>query len=160
MVGNAEDAADLTQETFLKAWRALPSFGFRAAFSTWLYRLASNACLDHLRSARRNAAVGLSTADEDGEELFYDPPDPAPQPEERVIRAEEQRQLRAAFASLADDDRLLLTLRVVNELSYAEIAAILDIKEGTVKSRLSRARDRLRKKLLKIRNEAAASSSN
>ena len=59
MAGNAEDAADLTQETFIKAWRSLEGFQFKAAFSTWLYRLASNVCLDHLRSAKRSRTVPL-----------------------------------------------------------------------------------------------------
>ena len=159
MVGNAEDAADLTQEAFLKAWRCLDGFQFKSAFSTWLYRLASNVCLDHLRSRKRSQAVPLVVACEDSEVLVIDPPDPAPLPEEQVVLSEERQILQAALDSLETEERRLLTLRVVNDLSYAEIAALLEIKEGTVKSRLSRARERLRKKFLKLRNETGFTSS-
>ena len=159
MLGNAEDAADLTQEAFLKAWRSLDGFQFKAAFSTWLYRLASNLCLDHLRSAKRCKTLPLIVVSEDSEELAVDLPDPAPLPEEHVILSEEQQHLQTALAALPSEERQLLTLRVINELSYAEIAELLAIKEGTVKSRLSRVRERLRKKRLKIRNDAAAASS-
>ena len=159
MVGNADDAADQTQEAFIKAWRSLESFQFKAAFSTWLYRLASNVCLDHLRSSKRSRTVPLIVTCEDSETLTIDPPDPAPLPEEQAVLSEEQQFLQAALASLELEERRLLTLRVVNDLSYAEIAALLEIKEGTVKSRLSRARERLRKKFLKIRNESAATAS-
>ena len=146
MTGNAEDAADLTQESFLKAWRSLNSFQFNASFSTWLYRLASNACLDFLRAAKRRAVLPLTLGDDDGEELTLDLPDNQPTPEEAAIRSEEQVRLAEAMAQLEPEHRHILTLRVVNELSYAEIAEILGIREGTVKSRLSRARDSLRKK--------------
>ncbi len=159
MSGNAEDAADLTQEAFVKAWRCLESFQFKSSFSTWLYRLASNVCLDHLRSAKRNRTVPLIVTCADSEALVIDPPDPAPLPEEQVVLTEEQQYLQLAMASLEIEERRLLTLRVVNDLSYAEIAELLEIKEGTVKSRLSRARDRLRKNFLKLRNESASASS-
>ncbi len=159
MVGNAEDAADLTQEAFLKAWRCLDGFQFKSAFSTWLYRLASNVCLDHLRSRKRSKTVPLVVACEDSEVLAIDLPDPTPLPEEQVVLSEERQILQAALDSLETEERRLLTLRVVNDLSYAEIAALLEIKEGTVKSRLSRARERLRKKFLKLRNETDFTSS-
>lgn len=147
MTGNADDAADLTQEAFLKAWRALDSFRFDASFSTWLYRLASNLCLDFLRAEKRRAVLPLIHDDAEGDELSLDPPDPAPTPEQAALRAEEQAQLAAALKALEPEQRQILTLRVVNDLSYTEIAEILGVREGTVKSRLSRARDALRKKL-------------
>ena len=156
MSGNAEDAADLTQEAFIKAWRCLESFRFKSSFSTWL---ASNVCLDHLRSVKRNQTVPLIVTCADSETLAIDPPDPAPLPEEQVVLTEEQQYLQLAMASLEIEERRLLTLRVVNDLSYAEIAELLEIKEGTVKSRLSRARDRLRKNFMKLRNESASASS-
>ena len=158
-VGNQDDAADMTQEAFLKAWRYLSSFQFESAFSTWLYRLATNCCLDLLRSKKRRPTISLVSEDEDGEEQSFDPVDPAPQPEEALIRKEEQAQLQEALASLEDTQRQIITLRVVNDLSYTEIAEILDLKEGTVKSRLSRARENLRKKLLQLRNKSASPAS-
>lgn len=147
MTGNADDAADLTQEAFLKAWRALDTFRFDASFSTWLYRLASNLCLDFLRAEKRRATLPLTHDADGGEELTLEPADAAPTPEEAALRAEQQAQLAAAMDALEPEQRQILTLRVVNDLSYAEIADILGVREGTVKSRLSRAREALRKKL-------------
>lgn len=160
MTGNSEDAADLAQESFLKAWNNLPGFHFEAAFSTWLYRLASNTCLDYLRSAKRHPQVSLTVEDDDGAETTLDVPDPAPTPEDAAITAEEQRLLVWAMNALEPEQRQILTLRVVNEMSYADIAQVLCIQEGTVKSRLSRARDALRKKLSEAGNKPLSAPSN
>ena len=160
MTGNSEDAQDMTQEAFLKAWKNLSTFQFDSAFSTWLYRLASNCCLDLLRSMKRKPTVSLTaeTEDEDGE--IIDVADDAPSPEEEAIVSQERDDLRKALALLDDEQRQILILRVVNDLSYTEIAEVLNIKEGTVKSRLSRARDNLRKKLDEIGNKIKNPPSN
>lgn len=160
ITGNAEDAADMTQESFLKAWRNLESFHFESAFSTWLYRLASNTCLDFLRSVKRRKQVSLTVEDDDGETQLLDVPDPAPTPEAALLSQEEHELLAAAMQRLDPEQRRILTLRVVNGLSYTEIAAVLEVKEGTVKSRLARARENLRKKLLQSGNKADAKASN
>lgn len=159
MIGNPEDAADLTQEAFIKAWKNLGGFQFESAFSTWLYRLASNTCLDHLRSVKRRPQVSLTAEDSDGETQTMDFPDPAPSPEAAVIVKEEQELLARAMDALDEQQRQILTLRAVNELSYAEIAELLGIKEGTVKSRLARTRDALRKILLESGNKDAVFAS-
>lgn len=159
MTGNPEDAADLTQEAFIKAWKNLGGFQFESAFSTWLYRLASNTCLDHLRSVKRRPQVSLTAEDSDGETQTMDFPDPAPSPEAAVIVKEEQELLARAMDALDEQQRQILTLRAVNELSYAEIAELLGIKEGTVKSRLARTRDALRKILLERGNKDAVFAS-
>lgn len=157
MTGNPEDAADMTQEAFLRAWRALDKFQNDAAFSTWLYRLTSNACIDFLRNAKRRQTVPLTvTADE---EYTLDLPDPGKTPEETLISKEEQAMLSQALALLEPEQRQLLTLRVINELSYTQIAEVLGIREGTVKSRLARARENLRKKLLQIGNKPNTAAS-
>ena len=160
MVGNAEDAADLTQESFLKAWNHLHSFHYEAAFSTWLYRLASNTCLDFLRSMKRHPQISLTVEDNDGEEATLDIPDLSPSPEEALLCAEEKALLAQAMQELEPEQRQILTLRVVNEMSYADIADVLRIRAGTVKSRLSRALDARRKKLLISGNKPFCSSSN
>ena len=160
MTGNPEDAADMTQEAFLKAWRSLSSFQFESSFSTWLYRLASNTCLDYLRSLKRRSQCSLTVEDDEGEEQVLDVPDDAPTPEEALLSAEEHARLVYALSQLDASQRQIITLRVVNDLSYAEIAEILDVKEGTVKSRLARARDNLRKKLLQIGNKPELPASN
>ena len=160
MTGNPEDAADMTQESVLKAWRSLEGFHFESAFSTWLYRLASNTCLDFLRSVKRRKQFSLTMEDADGETQLLDLPDPAPTPEASLLSAEESALLGAAMRQLDPEQQRILTLRVVNDLSYTEIAAVLDIKEGTVKSRLARARENLRKKLLQSGNKTESKSSN
>lgn len=149
MTNHPEDAADLTQEVFLKAWSNLEKFEFKSAFSTWLYRLASNLCIDFLRNARRRPFVPLTFEDADGEEQRIEVIDPAPQPEDALLAGEQQEQLNAAMQELEPEHRKILTLRVVNGLSYTDIAEILGVKEGTVKSRLARAREKLRKNYYK-----------
>ncbi len=159
IVGNSEDAADMTQETFLKVWRSLDSFHGESAFSTWLFRLASNTCLDYLRSLKRKPVLPLTVADADGEEQTMDVADEAPSPEDSLIIKEERSALQEAMGSLDAEQRQILTLRVVNDLSYTEIAQVLNLKEGTVKSRLARAREHLRKKLEKIGNKSGFETS-
>ena len=160
MTGNPEDAADMTQEAFLKAWRSLSSFQFESSFSTWLYRLTTNTCLDYLRSLKRRPQCSLTVEDDEGEEQVLDVTDEAPTPEEALLSAEDHSQLVHALSQLEASQRQIITLRVVNDLSYAEIAEILDVKEGTVKSRLARARDNLRKKLLQTGNKSELRASN
>ena len=159
MTGDPEDAADMTQEAFLKAWRNLDSFQGNAAFSTWLYRLASNTCLDHLRSLKRRPQLSLMMEDEDGETQELDVADPTPDPEAQVIALDEQSRLNEALQSLEPEQRQILILRAVNGLSYTEIAQTMELKEGTVKSRLARARDQLRKILEKNGNKSPIPSS-
>ncbi len=159
ITGNAEDAADMTQEAFIKAWRSLDTFHFEAAFSTWLYRLASNTCLDFLRGQKRRPLLSLTVEDDDGDAQTLNVPDPAPTPETALIAAEEMALLSQALSHLEPEQRQIIALRVVNDLSYTEIAQIMELKEGTVKSRLARARDNLRKKLLQIGNKPSGASS-
>lgn len=153
MLGNQEDAADMTQEAFLKAWKYLNSFHFESAFTTWLYRLATNCCLDLMRSQKRRPTISMITEGEDGEEQTLEPVDPSLQPDQILIKKEEQQQLQDALMELDKEQRAIITLRVVNDLSYADIAKLLKIKEGTVKSRLARARENLRKNILQKRNK-------
>lgn len=160
MTSNAEDAADLTQEAFVKVWKSLDTFQFDAAFSTWLYRLASNCCLDFLRSRKRRPTVSLTMETEEEDEQTVDVSDDAPTPEEAAISKEEREELRLAMQSLDAEQRQILTLRVVNDLSYSDIARVLGLREGTVKSRLSRARESLRKKLTEIGNKRLSRPSN
>ena len=152
MTGNADDAFDISQEAFLKAWRGLDGFHFESAFSTWLYRLTANACLDFLRAQKRRQTVSLTVQDEDGDEVQTQIADTAPTPEQAALAAEDRRMLETAMNALDAESRTIITLRVINDLSYEQIAEVLEVREGTVKSRLSRAREKLRKKLLEIGN--------
>ena len=158
MAGNPDDAMDLSQETFLRAWRCLDQYQFASAFTTWLYRLCSNICIDFLRRRRRQQTVPLTFEDADGEEQTYAVPDAQPLPEEQVELKLTRETLAAAMAQLLPEHRAVLQLRVVNEMSYEQIADVLDIQIGTVKSRLSRARNQL-KKILERGNLSRRASS-
>ena len=159
MVSSHADAQDLAQEAFIRAWRALPSFHRTAQFSTWLYRLTSNICIDFLRAQKRRKVVSLTMLQDD-EDKQWELPDGDPLPEQRMIDREEREALGRAFRALDPDYRQVLTLRIVNGCSYQEIGEILNLPEGTVKSRLSRARDQLRKKMNASGNISGTNASN
>jgi len=139
MCRNEDDALEAAQDTFLAVWRGIGSFRAEAAFPTWLYRLATNACLDILRREKKRNDVSLDDA-----ERRLDPADGAPQPEEALERAETRRAVREALLALPDAYREVLLLRETEQLSYAEIAEVTGLELGTVKSRISRARLTLR----------------
>ena len=150
MCKHPEDAAEAAQEAFLSAWQGIPFFRGDASFSTWLYRLASNACVDLLRrEGRGRAMVGPSL---DDEELKLDVPDCAPTPHEAAEKQELREQIEAGLQSLSPEHRQVLILREMHQLSYDEIADTLDLDVGTVKSRISRGRKQLRNFLLKSGN--------
>ena len=134
MTRNAEDALDLSQEIFIRVYKSLPFFKGDSSFSTWLYSIASNACIDFTRKETKKK---------------HDSVDEALQlPDVKTPESElETRQLREdianAISSLPPNLREVIVLREINGLSYAEIADALDIEEGTVKSRISRAREKL-----------------
>ena len=150
MCKNPSDAEEAAQEAFLAAWQGLPFFRGDASFSTWLYRLASNACVDLLRrEGRRQSAAGPSLNDE---EARVEVPDTAPSPQEQAERAELREQIEAGLRALTPDHRQVLILREIHQLSYDEIAQTLELDVGTVKSRISRGRKQLRNFLLSSGN--------
>ena len=154
MCGNPADAQEAAQEAFLSAWQSLPFFRGEASFSTWLYRLASNASIDLLRREKRQRAVSL-----DDEELRLDLPDTRLTPHEEAERAELRETIQAGLNALPDDYRAVLILRELHQLSYQEISDTLDVDVGTVKSRISRGRKRLCEFLAKAGNLSPAASS-
>ena len=160
MCGNPEDAKDLAQEAFVKAWRGLQFYKSEAAFSTWLYRLTSNVCIDFLRQQKRRPTTSLTIQQEDEDDVEFDVPDVQPLPEEQVLHHEVRQEIAAAMEQLEPEFRMILTLRVIEEQSYDEIAEIMDLKIGTVKSRLARARLKLKKILLQNGNNFCFDSSN
>ena len=160
MCGNQEDAKDLAQEAFLKAWRGLAFYHAESAFSTWLYRLTTNVCIDFLRRRKRRPTVSLTVEQEGEEAAELEVADEQPQPEEQVLHKEVRSEIAGAMEHLEEDFRMILTLRVIDELSYEEIAEIMDLKIGTVKSRLARARIKLKKILLQSGNNLFTDSSN
>jgi len=143
MTGNAEDAADMTQECFLKAYNSLSAFRGDSKFSVWLYRIATNVCLDFLRSRNRRQTLSLSAEDDEGEEVQLDVADESQSPELLLERGLTRDAVRRGLQSLPDDYRQILLLREIQGLSYEEIAETLSLEAGTVKSRIFRARKRL-----------------
>lgn len=150
MCGNAYDADEAAQEAFVAAWRALPNFRGDAKFSTWLYRLTTNAAIDVMRREKRHQTVG------DGE--MIDLADDADSPQETVERTEQQEAVQKALATLSEEYREVLLLRYMEELDYAEIAEVLQLPSGTVKSRINRAKAALKAALLKSGNIFGGSS--
>ena len=152
MTGNPEDAMDLAQEAFLNAWRGLKFFKGDSAFSTWVYRLASNACIDFLRRKKRRQDVDLPMPTDEEDDSQPDVPDDRFRPELELERQELRRAVAHGLMQLSDEHRQVLVMRELNGLSYQEIADVLDLEAGTVKSRIARARISLRKILLKSGN--------
>ena len=155
--GSPEDAADITQDVFLRAWRSIESFRGDSGFSTWLFRITMNICVDHARHRQTQPQTMALTNDEDEERPIHDT---APTPEEQLDNSELGRELAAALDEVSEEHRRIVLLRDVSGMSYTEIAEILEISEGTVKSRLARARIALRKVLLKRGNILPPASSN
>ncbi len=146
MAGNQDDAADLAQEAFLKAFRALPSFNGQAQFSTWLYRIVTNTCLDERRrQARRPQLFSLDKPlnTEDGQ-LALTLPAEASDPLATALSQETEIEIRTLLSMLPAEHRIVLVLRDMEGYSYDEIARMLNLNGGTVKSRLNRARRKLR----------------
>ena len=136
------DALDVTQDAFLKAYRALPNFRGESAFYTWLYRIAINTAKNHLvAAARRPSDVDLGS-NEDGEQFEIEDMQSTLETPERLLLTEEIRQtVIDAIGKLPDDLRTAIMLREVDGLSYEEIATVMDCPIGTVRSRIFRARE-------------------
>ena len=138
MVSSPEDAADMTQEAFLKVWQGLPSFQGDSSFSTWLYRLTNNVCIDFLRREKKRR--GDASLDDEERDLASALADPAPTPEQKLEQQELHKAVAEGLDRLSEEHRQVLVLREINGLSYEEIGRVLDLTPGTVKSRIARAR--------------------
>ena len=148
MLGSADDAQEVVQLTWVKAWQKLGSFKRDAQFFTWVYRIASNLCLDHLRRRARRREDPLDDAVEPTPALDATPPDSVSSRPDTALDRQEQRALfDAALATLSPEHRLALTLREVDGLAYEEIATIMKCRVGTVMSRLFYARKQLAQRL-------------
>ena len=138
IAGNADDAEDAAQDAFVKAWRALGRFRTGAPFRPWLLQIVANEARNRRRSAGRRAHLALRVA-------THEPSGgAAPSPEASMLSAAQREQLLAAVDELPEDQRMVISLRYFLELSEQEVAETLGVPQGTVKSRTSRALDRLR----------------
>jgi RNA polymerase sigma-70 factor (ECF subfamily) len=144
MLGDSESAADATQDAFLSAYRNLRSFR-GGSFRSWLLRIATNTCYDVLRVRKRRPTISLDAAlDSEDESAHFDPPDPGEAPDEAALRRELGVAIEHGLAQIPNDQRAVVILSDIQGLSYDEIATITGTNLGTVKSRLSRGRARLR----------------
>jgi RNA polymerase sigma-70 factor (ECF subfamily) len=141
MVGNADDASDVTQEAFVRAWRNLGGFRAGEPFSPWLYRIAHNLCVDHLR--RKPTALSLDVEMEEGR----DPADTAESPESALESSETRRAIQSAIADLPEKYRAVMLLRHGQGMSLDEISEALGLPLNTVKVHLFRAREQMRSRL-------------
>jgi len=152
IVGNYDDAGDLAQEALIRIFRSIVNFKEQSSFSTWVYRITTNVCLDDIRKKKNRKVLSLDEEIhvEDGEmkrQIMSD--DPLP---DEVAEKEELRHLvNSAIKGLPEEQRLVITLRDIQGLTYDEISEILDCPSGTVKSRINRARQALKNVLLSKR---------
>lgn len=160
MSGNEQDAWDLSQEAFLKAYTNLSVFRGDSRFSSWLYKLTTNVCLDFLRKQNRQKTVPLTYETGDGQEESLPIPDERFSPETEAERRELQAAVRRGLAQLPEGQREILVLRELGQLSYEEIAGQLHLEPGTVKSRIFRARKKLCGILMKDGNLSGLLPSN
>lgn len=138
--GDREAASDCGQDAMVRIWRALGSYRGDCAFETWVYRVAANCCLDYLRKKKRDRSESIEPMREKG----FDPADPKAGTEEQAVAAEEKEQLRACIARLPEEQREALVLTQLEGVPYETAARMLGVSEGTVKSRINRAKSKLK----------------
>ncbi|TCQ08180.1 RNA polymerase RpoE-like sigma-24 subunit [Serpentinicella alkaliphila] len=142
MLGNLEDANDVTQEAFVKVYKSLGKFKGDSKFSTWLYSIVTNASIDYMRKNRKTDVVYLDKKEED--KMKIEVPDNINTPEHLFEKKEIKRVIHDSINKLSKEHRTVIILRDIQGFSYDEIANILNCSEGTVKSRISRARGQLK----------------
>jgi RNA polymerase sigma-70 factor (ECF subfamily) len=148
MIGNPDDAEELTQEVFIRVFKSLKNFKEQAQLSTWIYRITSNICLDEFRKRKNRRVVYLDQDIEtEDSELKRQLEDDRPTPEAQVEKNELQKLVGDAIQKLPENHRIILIMRDINGMSYEEIARVLNSPEGTIKSRINRARQALKDSL-------------
>ena len=156
---SAEDAQDLTQEVFIRVYRTLGSYDIeKGAFNTWLTTLTRNLLVDHFRRSKQDRMTDSMDArlgdEEDAPKLSEKLPDRHPAPDDRLATQETQQMVRAALARLSPDLREAVILRDLQDMDYKEIAQVLRVPEGTVKSRINRGRMELARLLSRNKKQA------
>lgn len=149
---NPDDACDISQNAFLRAFRYIKTFKEESAFSTWLYRIVINCCNDYIKKSKKQSAVPLYYKNEYGEDEELKIPDLSYNPEEIFEREQIRDLVRDAIDILPIEFRQVIILRDINGLSYDEIAEILNLEIGTVKSRIFRGRKKIELYIIKQGN--------
>jgi RNA polymerase sigma-70 factor (ECF subfamily) len=150
MVHNKEEAEDLTQEAFIKAFSSLSSFSEEYPFSTWLFKIATNNCIDYLRKRKLRTYSIDKPIELKHNEVKFELPDKEPDPEHNLIYKERTKLIQQAIDSLPEKYKTCIILRHIKEKSYEEIAKALKLPVGTVKARVFRGREMLNKQLKNI----------
>ena len=144
IMGNEEDAKDMAQEALFRVFKSLKDFKGQAAFSTWLYRIVTNVCLDELRRRKNEKYVSMDSTIHTEDELHMELCSDKETPENIYERVEQRELIKNAIKEMSEDYRSVIILRDIQGFSYEEISVILDCSLGTVKSRINRARTMLR----------------
>ena len=147
MLGNREEAEDLLQEVFVAVFKQIDGFRGEASLTTWIYRIATNHCINRQKYNRRRAQHASESWDANHSAGAEAMPSPFPQPDEALEGARMERRLQIAISELDEEQRIVLVLRDIQNLSYEEIEQVVGVPGGTVKSRLHRARMALKEKL-------------
>lgn len=150
MIRNAQEAEDLTQEAFMKAFSSLATFNDEFAFSTWLMKIASNNCIDFLRKRKLRTYSIHEPVQYKDEKIEIDIPDYDPTPEKTLLQSERSRMIEETIQALPERYRYVIILRHKEEKSYEEIAEIMNLPLGTVKAQIFRAREILNKNLKEV----------
>ncbi|MRG88358.1 RNA polymerase sigma factor SigW [Salinibacillus xinjiangensis] len=147
MLGNIHEAEDMAQEAFVRAYTNIHSFDEKRKFSTWLYRIATNLSIDRIRKKKPDYFLDAEVKGTEGLTMYSQLSDQNPLPDEEMESLELQSYIQKKILSLPEKYRSIITLRYVDDLSLQEISEVLDIPMGTVKTRIHRGREALRKKL-------------
>jgi RNA polymerase sigma-70 factor, ECF subfamily len=150
MLGNRHEAEDISQEAFIRAYVNIHTFNQKRKFSTWLYRIATNLCIDRIRKKKPDYYLDAEVTGTDGLTMYSQVAADGQLPEEEVEEMELQAEIQRQILKLPDKYRSVIVLKYIEELSLQEISEILDLPLGTVKTRIHRGREALRKQLRNV----------
>ncbi|AJD89517.1 RNA polymerase sigma factor SigW [Jeotgalibacillus malaysiensis] len=150
MLGNRHEAEDIAQEAFIRAYTNIHTFDIDRKFSTWLFRIATNLCIDRIRKKKPDYYLDAEVSGTDGLTMYSQVETDGPLPEEEVESMELQESIQKEISRLPDKYRSVIVLKYIEELSLKEISEILELPIGTVKTRIHRGREALRKQLRSI----------
>ncbi|WP_353948716.1 RNA polymerase sigma factor SigW [Sporolactobacillus sp. Y61] len=155
MVGNRQEAEDLSQETFIRAYNHIDRFDINRRFSTWIFRIATNLSIDSLRRKKASVSLDAEVPGTDGLSLntMLSDPDESSHPDKHLLRSETEQWVQHGIAQLPEKYRSAVVLKYIEELSLKEISEVMDLPIGTVKTRVHRGREMLRKTLVASRGE-------
>lgn len=147
MLGNPQEAEDVAQETLLRAYANLHKYNASHKFSTWIYRIATNLCIDRMRKKKADYSLDAEVDGVEGGTMYTRLASPDRTPEEELVRTETQREVQAAIESLPENYRAAVILKYLHDMSLQEIADILEVPVSTIKTRIHRGREALREGL-------------